>query len=230
MSEPARLYSEKLSFYADQLQKVSAKVKRFAWYRFIAFVGIFLPLIILGWDILTLYFTVPLVVVFFFLVKRNIGLEKTRKMLQIRTKILEDELKALEHSFLHFESGKKFLDVDHPFAYDLDLFGEGSLFQYLNRTSTVGGKNLLGSWLKNPLRDKKQIELRQEAVRELAEMPLWRLNFLTEGNLFAETKDQFDEIRTWSEMDLELEQPVLVKWLVKVLPVLTLLALIPAIA
>ena len=65
MSEPGRLYAEKLSFYTDQLQHVSAKVKRFAWYRFIAFVAIFLPLIILGWVIATLYCTLPLIVLFF---------------------------------------------------------------------------------------------------------------------------------------------------------------------
>ena len=229
MNEPARLYSEKLSFYTDELQRISAKVKRFAWYRFLSFVGIFIPLVILGWVIFTLYFTLPLVVFFFYLVKRNLQLEKIKQTLVVKKKLIEDELKALDHSFLHFENGEQFLDVEHPFAYDLDLFGEGSIFQYLNRTSTVEGRQRLADWLQNPLKEKEEIEQRQEAIKELSEMPLWRLSFLTEGNLFQETEEQYNEIRTWSEMELGLNNASLVKGLIRIIPAITLLAVVPAI-
>lgn len=229
MNEPARLYSEKLSFYTDELQRVSAKVKRFAWYRFFAFVGIFLPLIILSWQIATLYSTLPLIILFFFLIKRNLKLDKIKQRLVIKKKLLEDELKALDHSFLHFENGEEFLDVEHSFAYDLDLFGEGSLFQYLNRIATVEGRQLLADWLQKPLREKEEIERRQEGIKELAEMPLWRLDFLTEGNLFQESAEQYKEIRAWAEMELGLNYSGLLKWLIRIVPAITLLAAIPAI-
>ncbi|MDX8341419.1 hypothetical protein SLH46_19630 [Draconibacterium sp. IB214405] len=229
MNDPARLYSEKLSFYTDELQRISAKVKRFAWYRFGSFVGIFLPLIILGWELAALYCTLPLVVLFFYLIKRNLRLEKIKQTLTIKKKLLEDELKALEHSFLHFENGEQFLDVEHPFAYDLDLFGEGSLFQYLNRTSTVEGRQRLADWLQKPLKVKEEIEQRQEAIKELVEMPLWRLDFLTEGNLFQETTVQYNEIQSWSELELGLTNSNLVKWLIRIVPAVTVLAAIPAI-
>ncbi|HYQ56214.1 MAG TPA: hypothetical protein VEP89_02625, partial [Draconibacterium sp.] len=229
MNEPSRLYSEKLSFYTNYLNSVSAKVKRFAWYRFAAFIGIFLPLIIIGWEISTLYSTLPLIVLFFSLVKRNLRHEKLKQTLTVKKKLLEDELKALEHSFLHFDEGEEFLDVEHSFAYDLDLFGKGSLYQYLNRTSTVEGRQLLASWLKKPLKEKEEIEQRQLAIKELAEMPLWRLSFLTEGSLFQETAVQYNEIRNWSEMELGLKGSDLVKWLIRIVPAVTLLAAIPAI-
>ncbi|WP_319499724.1 hypothetical protein [uncultured Draconibacterium sp.] len=229
MSETARLYYEKLLFYTDELQRVSAKVKRFAWYRFIAFVAIFLPLIILGWVIATLYCTLPLIVLFFWLIKRNLQLDKIKQTLVVKTKLLEDELKALDHSFLHFENGEQFLNVEHPFAYDLDLFGQGSLFQYLNRTATIEGRQRLADWLQKPLGEKEEIEQRQEAIKELAEMPLWRLDFLTEGNLFQETEVQYNEIRSWSEMDLGLKHSKLLRWLIRIVPAITVLAAIPAI-
>lgn len=229
MSEPARLYYEKLLFYTDELQRVSGKVKRFAWYRFVAFVGIFLPLIILGWEITALYCTLPLIVLFFWLIKRNLQLDKIKQTLVVKTRLLEDELKALDHSFLHFENGEQFLNVEHPFAYDLDLFGEGSLFQYLNRTATVEGRQCLAEWVQKPLKEKGEIEQRQEAIKELAGMPLWRLEFLTEGNLFQETVVQYNEIRNWSEMELGLDRANLLKWLIRIVPTITLLAAIPAI-
>ncbi|AHW59932.1 MutS domain III [Draconibacterium orientale] len=229
MSEPARLYYERLLFYTDELQRVSAKVKRFAWYRFLAFVGIFAPLIILGWEITTLYCTLPLIVLFFWLIKRNLRLDKIKQTLIVKTKLLEDELKALDHSFLHFENGEQFLNVEHPFAYDLDLFGEGSMFQYLNRTATVEGRQRLADWLQKPLKEKVEIEKRQEAVKELAGMPLWRLDFLTEGNLFQETEVQYDEIRNWSEMELGLDRANWLKWMIRIVPAITVLAAIPAV-
>ena len=229
MSEPARLYYERLLFYTDELQRVSAKVKRLAWYRFLAFVGIFAPLIILGWEITTLYCTLPLIVLFFWLIKRNLRLDKIKQTLIVKTKLLEDELKALDHSFLHFENGEQFLNVEHPFAYDLDLFGEGSMFQYLNRTATVEGRQRLANWLQKPLKEKVEIEKRQEAVKELAGMPLWRLDFLTEGNLFQETEVQYDEIRNWSEMELGLDRANWLKWMIRIVPAITVLAAIPAV-
>ncbi|WP_297099247.1 hypothetical protein [uncultured Draconibacterium sp.] len=229
MSEPARLYYEKLLFYTDELQRVSAKVKRFAWYRFVAFVAIFLPLIILGWQIATLYSTLPLIVLFFYLIKRNLQLDKIKQTLVVKTRLLEDELKALDHSFLHFENGEQFLNAEHPFAYDLDLFGEGSLFQYLSRTATVEGRQCLAGWLQKPLQEKVEIEQRQEAIKELAEMPLWRIDFLTEGNLFQESEAQYNEIRNWSKMELGLDRSNLLKWLICIVPAITMLAAIPAI-
>ncbi|KJF41888.1 MutS-related protein [Draconibacterium sediminis] len=229
MGEPARLYYERLLFYTDELQRISAKVKRFAWYRFVAFVGIFLPPIILGWEITALYGTLPLIVLFFWLIKRNLQLDKIKQTLVVKTKLLEDELKALDHSFLHFENGEQFLNVEHSFAYDLDLFGEGSLFQYLNRTATVEGRQRLADWLQKPLKEKEAIEQRQEAIKELAGMPLWRLDFLTEGNLFQETEVQYNEIRLWSEMELGLKHSKLLKWLILIVPAITVLAAIPSI-
>lgn len=229
MNEPDRLYFEKLLFYTDELQQISAKVKRFAWYRFVAFVGIFLPLILFGWAIVALYCALPLIVLFFWLIKRNIQLDKIKQTLVVKKKLLEDELKALDHSFLHFENGEQFLSAEHPFAYDLDLFGEGSLFQYLNRTATVEGKQCLADWVQKPLKGKEEIEQRQEAIKELAEMPLWRLDFLTEGNLFQETEVQYNEIRSWSAMKQGLNHSNLLKWLIRIVPAMTVLTVIPAI-
>ena len=229
MDEPGRLYYERLLFYSDELLKVSAKVKRFAWYRFLVFVAIFFPVIFFGWKMAALYCTLPLIVLFFYLIKRNLRLDKIKQTLVVKKKLLEDELRALDHYFLHFENGEEFLNVEHPFAYDLDLFGEGSLFQYLNRTATVEGRQRLAGWLQKPLKEKEEIERRQEAIKELAEMPLWRLDFLTEGNLFQETATQYNEIRSWSEMELDLNHSKLLKWLIRIVPAITVLAAIPAI-
>ncbi|MCF6333005.1 MAG: hypothetical protein L3J11_06950 [Draconibacterium sp.] len=230
MNKPALLfYTEKHNKYSSELKSVSKKIRRFAWYRFFAFTLIFVPLFIFGiksWT--TLVISLTAAVVFFFLIKKNVQLEKRKSKFIELKKLVEDELLALKHSFSHFQNGKEFLDTDHFFSYDLDLFGEGSLFQFLNRTSTVGGRLKLADWLIKPPLDKKNIEKRQDAIQELAEIPTWRLYFLANGNLFNETEELNHEIKAWSQLNLKLNRTSKVKWLIRLIPLITVVSAIPA--
>ena len=223
-------YNEKNKKYTDKLKSVSHKLKWFAWYRFFAFLLIFLPLFIFGMkNWLTLVLSFFFLVLFFFLIKKNIQLEKKKKKYIVLKKIVEDELLALDHSFSHFENGKEFLDTDHFFSHDLDLFGEGSVFQFINRTATKSGRQKLADWLINPSIQKEHISKKQEAIRELSIIPNWRLHFLANGQLFEETDEMSREIKSWSAMNLELKRASGVKWLIILIPGLTLLSVVPSI-
>ena len=62
--------------------------------------------------------------------------------------------------------GAKFLDPEHPSAADLDLFGPGSVFEWLCSARTGAGEATLAGWLLKPA-DPDEIRSRQEAVAEL---------------------------------------------------------------
>lgn len=62
--------------------------------------------------------------------------------------------------------GERFLDVDHPYAADLDLFGDGSLFQLISLARTRSGEDTLASWLVAPSTP-VAVRGRQEAVQAL---------------------------------------------------------------
>jgi hypothetical protein len=64
------------------------------------------------------------------------------------------------------ETGDRFLDPLHPYAKDLDLFGQGSLFEYLSTARTRGGEETLARWLLSPS-EPEDLKIRHEAVREL---------------------------------------------------------------
>ena len=64
------------------------------------------------------------------------------------------------------EQGERFRDPHHPYADDLDLMGEGSLFELLCAARTRAGEDTLAAWLLGPATP-EQIQLRQQAVREL---------------------------------------------------------------
>ena len=59
-------------------------------------------------------------------------------------------------------------DPHHDFSNDVDLFGDDSLFQYLNRTVTGYGRDILAGWLSDPYPLAAELFQRQEAIRELA--------------------------------------------------------------
>ena len=63
-------------------------------------------------------------------------------------------------------TGQRYLQAAHPYAGDLDLFGEGGLFQLICAARTRMGEDTLASWLLKPA-DPEIIRRRQEAVDEL---------------------------------------------------------------
>ena len=65
------------------------------------------------------------------------------------------------------ETGDRFLDPSHPYAKDLDLFGQGSLFEYLSTARTRTGEETLARWLLAAA-EPDDLRIRHEAVRELA--------------------------------------------------------------
>lgn len=63
-------------------------------------------------------------------------------------------------------TGNRFLDPEHPYAQDLDIFGRGSLFELLSTARTDVGEETLAQWLLTPA-DLDVVRARQEAVTEL---------------------------------------------------------------
>ncbi len=62
--------------------------------------------------------------------------------------------------------GEQFLDLEHPYALDLDLFGRGSLFELLCTARTAAGEQTLADWLRAAAAP-EVIGDRQAAVTEL---------------------------------------------------------------
>ena len=89
----------------------------------------------------------------------------------------------LAGNFSALDQGERFNDPAHPYAHDLDLFGEDSLFQHLNRTVTFSGTQKLVSWLLSLSKDPEVIHSRQQAAEELCAEPEWCQHFRAAGAL-----------------------------------------------
>jgi hypothetical protein len=69
----------------------------------------------------------------------------------------------------HGETGERFLDGAHPYAADLDLFGQASLFELLSTARTRMGEETLARWLLETA-EPAVLRSRHEAVAELRPM------------------------------------------------------------
>ncbi len=58
-------------------------------------------------------------------------------------KVYQDEIKAWEGDFSPFETGDSYQNPQHPYSFDLDVFGKSSLFNRICRTITSGGSEAL---------------------------------------------------------------------------------------
>lgn len=159
---------------------------------------------------------------FLLMVKYFQRLALNKRFEQIKISINSNELRAIKHEFDQFDHGSEFIDPHHMNSYDLDVFGQGSLFQYLNRTATPAGKIKLAKMLQDPLLKSDRIIARQQLIQELSAMPDWRQNFSVYGTLYGNNDDENKLFDTWATQGFSLNNEKIVKVLLYLLPVLSL--------
>lgn len=136
---------------------------------------------------------------FLFLVKRHNRMFYQKDYLEKIAEINKQELQALDYDISCFDGGDEYIDPSHLYTYDLDVFGEHSLFQYINRTSTSLGKKKLSSWFISHLQNKDAIEKRQEAIQELAPELKLRQVFRILGLLYEGKVADEEELISWAQ-------------------------------
>jgi len=160
-------YTQRATQFQKETEQVESVIRKFAWTRVVLMV-IGAGIIYQGFTDAFFFYIVPAILfLFFFLVKRQSKYEEKKQLLQNLVKLNLAESKNVHFEFDEFPDGIRFADPHHPYSYDLDLFGKGSLYQYLNRSSTQLGEERLASDLTQLNFDKETIQQRQEAVREL---------------------------------------------------------------
>ncbi|MEZ7514461.1 MutS-related protein [Flavobacterium frigidarium] len=135
---------------------------------------------------------------FILLMRYHAKLSTKRKLTEALIEINENEDQYLEHGSLHFANGAVFNDFQHPYAYDLDIFGDHSLFQNINRTATYVGKKTLANRLLSVLPNDEILE-NQEAVAELSAKIGWRQEFFAYAKVTKDNKLSYDALLAWSK-------------------------------
>ncbi|WP_304316738.1 MutS family DNA mismatch repair protein [Phocaeicola plebeius] len=228
---PENHYTERLSLTKGQLQQVKKQIFRISMLR--------LTLFIAGVAGIYFFFSqTPLLIVcicltflpFFILVKVHNRLFIRKEWLETQAHIIQEELQALSGDYSSFEDGKEYVNPEHPYSFDLDIFGRRSLFQSINRTCTFFGKNRLAKWLQNHLHEKTSIEKRQEMIREISEHTLFREQFRVAGLVHHGQSSDGEKIQAWSQSPAQYLHAGWVKAFIWGVPVINSLLLITSLA
>lgn len=228
---PENHYTERLSLTAGQLQQVKKQIFRISMLRLALFIA----------GIAGLYFffnqTTLLIICIcltflplFILVKIHNRFFIRKEWLETQARIIQEELQALSGDYSSFEDGKEYVNPEHPYSFDLDIFGRRSLFQSINRTCTFFGKNRLAKWLQNHLHEKTSIEKRQEMVREISEHTLFREQFRVAGLVHHGQSSDAEKIQAWSQSPAQYLHAGWVKAFIWGVPVINSLLLITSLA
>ena len=134
---------------------------------------------------------------FLFLVSRY-NRQKDLRTLNIRLRELNElEISCLDHQFHSRPDGMEYADSSHPWSHDLDLFGKGSLYQFLNRTSTLKGSELLAGMLTTEPGNMETIDNRQGIIADLKDKTDFRQTFTARGTMVDENSDDLPGISRW---------------------------------
>jgi hypothetical protein len=142
----------------------------------------------------------------------------------IRRDIHTRHLQRLGEQFAQLPNrGDKLLPHEHPYAWDIDVVGEGSLFHRIDVTQTVHGEQLLAAWLGNAA-SIEVIRARQIAVNELAANVEFRAE-LEAAALMARGPGKLDgaPFRDFAELPSYFEGRAWLPGVIWLLPLSTLL-------
>ena len=195
-----KFYNDRIESFGVELLKTKSTIRRTSVLR----ISVFL-LTIIGIYIGSAYgwlFVVPAGIVgfgfFIYLIIRHTRLFKRRQWLETLLEINHREIDLLAGKTENQDRGTRFLIENHPFAQDLDVFGNRSLFQLIDRSATKGGKERLAGILNNPFKDELLLADRQKAIHELSEKPKWRQQFQASGLMSNEQENEINELKAWA--------------------------------
>jgi DNA mismatch repair ATPase MutS len=195
MSHPADFYKLQIDIHAENLKKVKRKLALSSTIRLVTFLlacaGVYF---FFGNTKAIIAIIVLAVVAFVYLVTKHSNLQYERELIKALIAQNETELDVLNRAFHNLPSGERYKDPLHFYSQDIDLFGRGSFFQYLNRTALESGSDLLAKlFIENKI---DSIQTKQKAITELSEMPKWRQQFSAIGSL-VRTEVAATEVIDW---------------------------------
>ncbi|MBM1105662.1 DNA mismatch repair protein MutS [Aurantibacter crassamenti] len=195
MQDIKSFYQSKILVHKEALEKFKQVLFASSMLRLVIFCVAALVLYFFGGNTkLALAIVLLTIVAFLFLVSRHSNLQHKRDKTKALLKINETEIKVLNRDFHEMPAGDEFKDPLHFYSQDIDLFGRGSFFQYVNRAGLVQGAETLAKIFKENTID--AILRKQEAIAELSKMADWRQDFSATASL-TKTETSTNKIVDW---------------------------------
>ncbi|WP_191858629.1 MutS-related protein [Hanstruepera ponticola] len=210
MQNPQDFYSEQLNHYQKIVKDLNKQLIQLSTFRVLVFLltGFGVYFLFPNWIFVAIAGVLG-VGIFLFLLSKYTNVKYNRDLNKALAVLNEDELQIASGDFHHRPNGNQFQDPKHFYSLDIDLFGKGSFFQFINRTTISEGTHLLAELLKaNTI---ESIETRQEAIKELAQKPTWRQNYSAASSLI-QVETSAGDIIAWLKNHKPF-LPQIMRWL-----------------
>lgn len=166
-------FNEMIGYYEDEIERKNKKsnilgIVKLVLFAALVFTGVRLCFTsnYLGWGIVA---AAQLVLFVFALIWHNRVLEEIQRMRGLRDIVQRDKKRFLGEWQEGEDDGGDLAGEEHPYAWDLDIIGKRSLFQYINCTHTFHGRRKLAEDLLSPEYSIEDISKRQQMIHEVGE-------------------------------------------------------------
>lgn len=202
MITPKEYYSSRMDSLAARIAIhrrrnrlfVGGEIASFA--LFIAFIFAYAQL---EWGSMGVWAAVLSIIIYVVIRRMDEQNEARTEWLEALREVCSRELAYLDGDYSAFDDGERYADPQHPFTMDMDVFGNKSLFQRINRSVTTGGSDRLAALLSAEpigkdgvvadcadvfdaeLSPVERIRQRGDAIDILAHCPDWRTEFCAVG-------------------------------------------------
>lgn len=188
-------YKKKIEENSIALNKVKSRLRIFPFLKLLFFLtGVFLVIATYqwGWDrTICLVFAALSLVVFSLLYKWDEHYLQKRAYYVALQRVYTNEISFLNGDYGPFDNGERFIDKKHAYSYDLDIFGENSIYHMINRTVTHEAGSILAEKLGSIPESEEEIVARQESLSELVRKDNFRHQFMAICKGFDEEKNNY---------------------------------------
>ncbi len=192
-------YKQRIEQFQEAVQQQSKRINLLSMARLMSLVALIWLLVlgVKGNALLFYLLSVLMLVLFLFLVSMFNKHRGKRELFKQLLSLNEKELACLNHNFHDLPDGSEFANTSHPWSHDLDIFGRGSLFQYLNRSTTLTGSKMLAAMLTTEPGNAETILERQQIISDLKDRIDFRQHFTARGALAKERAEDLEDISRW---------------------------------
>lgn len=196
-----KYYEERLSVLKISHLKVKKEYQILTFLRLVLFVGVIVVFYAFWGQLILLPAFFITMIAFLFTVNLSVNKKIEKDRFQALININENELKVLDGDWSKMEDGVEFKNPKHPYSNDMDLFGNKSIFQLLNRTVSSHGKIYLASAL---LDGTENPSLNSRCIEALTDNIAWSQEFMAEGMLRKSEQNKILSLSLLSGIKLEI--------------------------